>query len=214
MAMLGMLGAIATKVCRLSAPALAADDFAAPAEPRYVPTVAFALGRFDERLRLRVDGSDADSVRSQYRTLLMVGLAHPISRWPATGTHVASRNAWIDGHLGAGAGVTFDTGHWQIPVREDVTLAYRARSWITMRAGLGVGVTFDASAGRRTFADLGIPLSITLFRNFEVLYRPMLSVPLGSETSPVFGGQRELATRLAFLPFELLLRVRIPALAW
>jgi hypothetical protein len=75
-------------------------------------------------------------------------------------------------------------------------------------------VTLDASAGHRTFAELGLPLSVALFRNLELLYRPMLVVPLGSEASPVFGGQRELATRLALLPFEVLLRLRIPALGW
>jgi hypothetical protein len=48
----------------------------------------------------------------------------------------------------------------------------------------------------------------------EPVCRPMLSVPLGSETSPVFGGEREISTRLAVLPFELLLRVRIGALGW
>jgi hypothetical protein len=99
-------------------------------------------------------------------------------------------------------------------VREDLTLAYGARTWLTLRAGLGLGVTVDASAGHRTLVELGIPLAVALFRNFELVHRPMLVVPLGRETAPVFGGQRELATRLAFLPFEVLLRFRISALGW
>jgi hypothetical protein len=214
MATLAVLVALGSALCLRTA-ALGADDSDVAVAPRYVPTVAVALGSFDERLRLHVDGSDADSFRSQYRTLLLVGLAHPVARWPATGPHPAWReHLWVDGHLSTGVGVTFDTGHWHIPVREDITLAYGARTWLTLRSGLGLGVTFDASAGHRTFLELGIPLAIALFRNFELVYRPMLVVPLGSETSPVFGGQRELATRLAFLPFELLLRFRIPALGW
>jgi hypothetical protein len=215
MAILAVLVALGSALC-LQAAALGADDSSdAVVAPRYVPTVAVALGSFDERLRLHVDGSDADSFRSQYRTMLLVGLAHPVARWPATGPHPAWReHLWVDGHLSTGVGVTFDTGHWPIPVREDLTLAYGARTWLTLRGGLGLGVTFDASAGHRTFLELGIPLAIALFRNFELVYRPMLVVPLGSETSPVFGGQRDLATRLAFLPFEVLLRFRIPALGW
>jgi hypothetical protein len=214
MTVLGVLVALGSALC-LPAAALAKDDSPALAAPRYVPTVAVALGSFDERLRLHVDGSDADSFRSQYRTLLLVGLGHPVARWPTTGPHPAWReHLWIDGHVSTGVGVTFDTGHWQIPVREDVTLAYGARTWLTLRAGLGLGVTLDASDGHRSFVELGVPLAVALFRNFELVYRPMLVVPLGRETAPVFGGQRELATRLAFLPFEILLRVRIPALGW
>jgi hypothetical protein len=56
--------------------------------------------------------------------------------------------------------------------------------------------------------------AVTLFRSLELVYRPMLSVPLGRERSPVFGGERELATRPAILPFELLLRYRMRALSW
>ena len=54
--------------------------------------------------------------------------------------------------------------------------------------------------------NLGLPMGVMFFRTIELIYRPMLSVPLGSESSPVFGGQRQLATRLAVLPFELSLR--------
>jgi ABC-type antimicrobial peptide transport system permease subunit len=55
-------------------------------------------------------------------------------------------------------------------VREDVTLAYGARTWLTLRAGLGLGVTLDASAGHRSFVELGVPLAIALFRNFGVVF--------------------------------------------
>lgn len=214
MTALAVVVALASALC-LPAAAVAKDDSSGAAAPRYVPTVGVALGSFDERLRLHVDGGESDSFRSQYRSLLLVGLVHPVVRWPATGPHAAWRERlWIDGHLSTGVGVTFDTGHWHIPVREDLTLAYGARTWLTLRAGLGLGMTVDASAGHRTFVELGIPLSVALLRNFELVYRPMLVVPLGRETSPVFGGQRELATRLAVLPFEVLLRFRISALGW
>ncbi len=173
----------------------------------WAPTVSLALGSFDERLRVRVDGIDYDSYRGQLRTFLALGLAHPVLRF-------ADERLSIDGHAAFGAGSTFYTGHWHLPVREDVSLAFAASHWLTLRAGLGVGVTIDATASARSFAELALPIGVTFFRTIELVYRPMLSVPLGSESSAVFGGERELATRLAVLPFELSLRYRIEALGW
>ena len=174
---------------------------------QWVPTFSLALGSFDERLRVRVDGVDYDSYRGQLRTFLALGLVHPVVRF-------ADERLWIDGHAAFGAGLTFDTGHWHLPVREDVSLVFAARHWLTLRGGLGVGVTIDATASDRSFAELALPIGVTFFRTIELIYRPMLSVPLGSESSAVFGGERELATRLAVLPFELSLRYRIRALGW
>ena len=178
----------------------------APARP-WVPTVSLGMGSFDERLRVRVDGSDYDSYRSQLRMFLALGVSHPIM-------HLRDERFWLDGHGSIGLGPTFQTGHWQVPIREDVTFAYAATHWLTLRAGLGFGVTVDATESCRSFAEIGIPISLTLSRAFELVYRPMLSMPLGSESSPVFGGDRELSTRLAVLPFEVTLRARIGALAW
>ena len=176
-------------------------------QKQWVPTVSLALGSFDERLRVRVDGSDYDSYRGQLRTFLALGLLHPVLRF-------VDERLWLDGHAAFGAGPTFYTGHWHLPVREDVSLAFAASHWLTLRGGLGVGGTIDATASDRSFAELALPMGLTFFRTIELIYRPMLSVPLGSESSPVFGGERGLATRLAVLPFELSLRYRIQALGW
>jgi hypothetical protein len=165
------------------------------------------MGSFDERLRVRVDATDYDSYRSQLRLFLALGVSHPLA-------HLRDERFWLDGHISIGAGLSFQTGHWQMPVREDVTFAYAATHWLTLRAGLGVGVTVDATEDCRSFAELALPIGVTFFRAFEVAYRPMISVPLGSESWPVFGGERQLSTSLAVLPFEVILRARIGALAW
>ena len=199
-----LMGVVAMTVG--SPPVLAAEN-AAPKRSRWIPTVSLAIGSFDERLRVRVDGTDYDSYRSQYRTILALGLAHPVAE-------LADERAWIDGHGSIGFGPTFDTGHWHLPLREDVTFAFAATRWLTLRGGLGVGITIDTSASSRSFAELAIPIGFTVFRTVELVYRPMLSVPLGSETSPVFGGESEISTRLTVLPFELMLRVRVNALGW
>ena len=66
-----------------------------------------------------------------------------------------------------------------------------------MRAGLGAGLSLDTSAGRRSFGELALPIGFTFLHKIELFYRPMLSIPLGSETSPVFGGEREALPALA-----------------
>jgi hypothetical protein len=83
-----------------------------------------------------------------------------------------------------------------------------------MRAGLGVGFSIDATSSERSFAELALPVSVALFRTVEIVYRPLVALPLGGETKPVFGGERELAARFAPAPFELMLRFRIDALGW
>jgi hypothetical protein len=184
------------------------DRNAADKRHRWIPTLSLSIGSFDERLRVRVDGTDYDSYRGQLRTVLAVGLAHPVI------ARLKDDRVSIDGLVSLGVGPTFYTGHWQLPVREDLTFAFATTRWLTLRAGLGAGLTLDTSAGRRSFAELALPIGLTFFHTIELVYRPMLSLPLGSETSPVFGGERAISTRLAVLPFELLLRVRIGALGW
>ena len=179
---------------------------ATPTKP-WVPTASLVLGSFDERLRVRVDGTDHDSYRSQLRLVLALGLAHPILRW-------SNEREWIDGHASFGLGPTFQSGHWQLPLREDATFAYAATRWLTLRAGLGLGITLDATSADRSFAEIALPTGVAFWRTLELTYRPMFSVPLGSESSTVFGGQRALATRSTFLPFELGLRVRFRALGF
>ena len=165
------------------------------------------MGGFDERQQLRVDGSDTNSVRGQLRALVFVGLAHPI------GT-ASSATVWFDEHTALGVGPTFDTGHWQVLLREDVTVAWAGTRWLTLRAGLGAGFTLDATGPRRSFADVGVPVSATLFQVVELVYRPMLTIPVSGETTTVLGGTSTLAASLAIVPFDVQLRFRIPPLGF
>jgi len=181
-----------------------ADPVPAP-QPRWVPTATASLGSFDERLRVKIDGVDSDSQRSQLQTSFALGLAHPLAAF-------GDPRLWLDGHASLGLGVTFQTGHWQVPLREDVTFAFAAARWLTFRGGLGAGLTVDATSSSRSFAALAIPFGVTFWNTLEVFYRPQLTLPLGSETATVFGGERQLSTRLSFLPFECGLRLRLTAL--
>ena len=172
----------------------------------WVPTVSFAIGSFDERLRLKIDDVDYDSYRGQLRTLLAIGLAHPV-------LHFSNEREWLDSHMSLGIGPTFLTGHWHVPLREDFSFAYSASSF-TLRAGLGLGLTIDTTEGFRSFGEFALPIGLTLWRTVELVYRPLLAVPLGRRSTAVFGGERELETRFGIMPFELSLRLYIGALGW
>ncbi len=121
---------------------------------------------------------------------------------------------WLDGHLKAGAGLAFASGHWQFVLREDVTFAYAATTWLTLRAGLGLGTSIDTATSPWSLGEVALPLSVTFLDWVEVQYRPMISVPFGLQASPALGGTHEHSARLAVLPFEVALRVRISALGW
>jgi hypothetical protein len=180
---------------------------AQPDEPKWVPTASVSVGAFDERMVVRVDGTDTSTVRGQLRTFVSLGLEHPIATRMGEGVG-------FDGHMSVGVGPTFETGHWQILLREDATVVWRAMKWLTFRVGLGAGITVDTTASRRSFAELGLPLSVALFNFVELAYRPLLSIPLGAEVAQVLGDTRTLATNLALLPFEVQLRFRIRALGF
>lgn len=172
----------------------------------WAPTVAVELGGFDEQLRVRTDGVDTDSQRGQVRAGVGLGVAHPVVRlsdWVA-----------LDGLASVGLGVTFGSGHWLLPLREDLTFAFTPARWLTLRAGLGLGFSADLSAAQRSFAELALPVSVTFWRTVELAWRPMLTLPLGSDTQAVLGGERALATRVEVLPFDVQLRFRLGGAGW
>ncbi len=171
------------------------------------PTASLVVGAFEERLRIRVDGANYDSFRTDDRVLFALGLGHRMLR-------LGSSPLWLEGHATLGVGPTLESGHWHVPVREDVTIAYVATRWLTLRGGLGLGVTLDATEPSQSFADFGLPIGATFFDAIEPTYRPALSVPLGNKTEGVFGGERSLQAAVAFLPFEVALCVRPRSLGW
>ncbi|MBS2014045.1 MAG: hypothetical protein JST00_14240 [Deltaproteobacteria bacterium] len=185
----------------------------APAQPkppevkRFVPTLALELGGLRESLDLRVPGARSEETRSDVRMTLALGLAHPVAR-------LGDPRARIDGHASIGLGPTFQRGNYHVPIRENVTFAYDATSWLTLRGGLGLGLTIDASQSALSYAELGIPLGVTLWGAVEVSYRPYLSLPLGSEERDVFGGSRTLSAATSFQPLDIALRFRWTAIGF
>lgn len=177
-------------------------------EPRWTPTIGVAMGAFDEQLKVRLDGTETTSTRGSMRLLLFLGLAHPVVDRKAGGS------VWLDGHASLGAGPAFETGHWHALAREDVTVAWAPASWLTFRAGLGLGFTLDTAASQRSSVEVAVPVGVTLFHTVEIVYRPTLALPTGSEVTPVLGGSKTVSTRLTVLPFEVMIRVRIGGLGW
>lgn len=173
----------------------------APREKRFVPTVAVGIGGQSERLELNLAGTRSTAARSDLRLSTMIGIAHPVAS-------LGSGRARVDGHAAVGFGPTFIGGRYQIPLREDVTFAYEATRWLTLRGGLGVGVVVDATRSAMSYGEVGLPLGVTFWRTLELVYRPYLSVPLGSEDRTVFGGSQTRSASPELVPLELALRVR------
>jgi hypothetical protein len=179
-------------------------------EPSFVPTVGFGLSGIVERSRIDAGGERFEETRSDLRATLAVGLAHPVL---TLGTYRAAR-VRIDGHASLGVGPTFGDGRYQVPLREDVTLAWGAASWLTLRVGLGAGVVVDATRTAFSYAEFGAPLSFTFGPAVEVVWRPALAVGLGEEERAVFGGTQSWSSGVAFVPFDFALRFRIGAIGF
>ena len=71
----------------------------------------------------------------------------------------------------------------------------------------------DTSSFDRSAAEITLPLGVS-FRFIELLYRPALSLPLGSERASVLGGARELSARPGLAPLSFALRLRVPWLGF
>lgn len=167
----------------------------------FVPSIGLGLGSFDEALRLRVGGGSHDETRADLRPSLALGLAHPV--W------TFGERAWIDGHASVGVGVAIDGGRWQLPLREDAMVAYELTSWFTLRGGVGLGAVVDATRAARSYGEVGLVVSLALADFVEIVHRPFVSFPLGSEDRAVFGGTRSLRTSVAVVPLDIALRFRL-----
>lgn len=174
---------------------------------RFVPTLGLELGGLGESLALRVPGAATDETRSDVRTTIALGLAHPVVR-------LGDPRVRIDGHASIGLGPTFQRGNYHVPIRENVTLAYDVASWLTLRGGLGLGVVIDASQSALSYGEIGLPMGVTLWSTVEIVYRPYVSLALGSEDRVVFGGSRALSAATSFQPLDIALRFRWTAIGF
>lgn len=165
-----------------------------------VPTVSVGFGHHEERLELELAGQKSTETRIDERILVAFGVAHPLA-------------ARFDGHASLGFGPTFQQGRYQLVLREDVTFVHRW-SWLAVRAGLGPGLSLDTTESTMSFAELGLPLTLTVAESVELVYRPFLSVPLAGDRRDVFAGSRTRSADLAFVPFDLTLRLRVRALGF
>lgn len=141
------------------------------------PTVGLEVGLPTETF----EAPTGTTSRAQLRTLLFVGLAHPV------------REAWsLDGHFAVGVGPTLETGHWSVLLREDVTWALHPWKALEVRLGVSLGGALDATSVPRSTFDAGLVVAVR-FGAFELAYRPAYAVALGAETRTVLGGVERLS---------------------
>jgi hypothetical protein len=170
-----------------------------PASHRFVPTLALGLGASSERLELE----SQTARRSDLTVWGSLGLSHPVLP-----------ELDLGGHASVAIGPALESGRYGLLVREDVTWAWPAASWLTWRAGLGVGLAFELGRWSQSRAELGVPLSVTFGGVVELLYRPLLALPLGEEVQAVFGGERRSSAASGLVPLDLAIRLHLPALGF
>lgn len=187
------------------AAALAATGPASADEPRFVPTGALVASGQSETMTVDVGGARTEERRSDVRFNPALGLGHRFT---------APKAVSLDGHASVGLGPNAGAGRYQLPVREDVGVAWRAWSWLTLRGGLGAGLTLDLGRSSGSYADLALPVSATFFDVVELVYRPYLSLPVAREDRATFGGTRELSASTALVPLDFALRFRAPVLGF
>jgi hypothetical protein len=171
-----------------------------------LPTTGLMLGASAQRSTLKLERSELGVSQRELRPGLALGLVHPVPQ-------PAACCLQLEGHASLGLGATLISGHAQLTLRDDWVLLWPVQRWLSFRAGLGLGVSVDLNDGARNQLELGVPLSVAL-GDLEIVYRPGLHIPLASETRAVFGGELSRSAALAFMPFEVQLRMRWTGLAW
>lgn len=174
-------------------------------EPRFVPTAALVASGQSETMAVEVGGAHTEERRSDLRVGPAVGLAHRLGPPGALS---------LDGHASLGLAPALGGGRYLVPIREDVGVAWRTRGWLALRGGLGAGLAVDLGKGATSYAELALPVSVTLVEVVEIVYRPYLSLPIASEERATFGGSRSLSASVGVVPIDFALRFRVRALGF
>lgn len=159
------------------------------------PTISVIAGSSAHELTLRMDKEHYSHSRHELQTSLALGLEHPL---PAD----------FQGHMSVGVGTLWTTGSPLWTVREDARFSVDLLSGVRVSAGLGAGLALPSAAMEHSRFEIAVPIAVVLADTVELVYRPYLELPLGSRTTSVYGGKLESSAMLAFIPFELQLRVR------
>ena len=178
--------------------AAAADPSAvepSAAAPRYVPTFAFELARFEEQLQW--DGTSAE--RDIYVPRIAAGL-----RWTGPRRRLQGQSELV-------LGWNLRTGALPFMLRQGVLWERTLRPRLDLVVGADAALALDNRSPRRSFGEIGVPLG---FRAgpFELLWRPHLHFRLAQEQTTVAGRTRTRRVRTNVSPLHLTMRFHFRAI--
>ena len=186
---------------------LAENDPGASQTKRLVPTLGVETGEYSERLAVELGGGELSDTRSLWVTRIDLGLAYPLTR-------ERPRALSLRGQSSVGIGLVYEVGQWPLHVRQELLVAYPATLWLSLELGLGTGFQLNLTNPSLSYWEVGLPVGVKFANIFELVYYPMLTVALGSDQTPVFGGTKSRGVNTGLAPLNLCARFHFRGLAF
>ncbi len=173
--------------------------------PLRAPTVGVSIGYARDHLSVDLPSGTLEETNALWHTRATLGLGYDVTR--------LSPAFVLAGHSELGFGLSYEPGDWLVHTRHTLQPQWAPND--TFRLGLGLAVAAHVNTGRlsHSYADVGLPLTARL-AFVELVYTPLLTMPLGRDTEPVFGGERSERMAVGIVPVQLDLRFRIDPLGW
>jgi len=202
-----LIGAVVCWLALLTGSASAEQGQSAPPTKRFVPTLGLETGMYRERLTIDLDEAQLSETRSLWVTRLAFGLSYPLG---------AARPGAVKvrGQSSLGFGLVYEAGQWPLHTRQEELVQFTVLPWLAPQIGLGTGFQLNLTDPSLSYWEVGLPVGVSITRHLELIYYPMLTVGIGAEERPVFGGTRTHGVATGFAPFNLMLRVRFGGLAF
>lgn len=176
------------------------------AHAEFVPHVGLGLGQTAERLEVPAGDARSAAERELFSTRLALGVDYPLMDEPLWGGALVGRSTLaFDLLLGP--------GRWGLVVDQAAGWHRPLGAGFTAQLGLGLSGRLDLERTARSQLDITLPIGVR-WRAVEVVWRPAWRMPLGADSTDVFGGARtqQIASGMTWLAFGV--HVHVDALAW
>lgn len=163
-------------------------------------SVGLETGRYDDQMQVVASPVDVTERRTLWFSRLDVGVSYPVS--------ASALPPGLEGETSLGLGVLYAVGEFPLYARQQLTWNRSFSSWGTFLVGVSAGVRYVPARVVESAFETGLALGLRLGNHIEVVYRPLFVLPLGSESTTVWGGtlSRRVSTQLAPLNFGVVAR--------
>lgn len=190
--------------CLLLFGALALASVSARAEKIALrPGASVDVGYYPDERRLTTPDGETASTRQLWFTRVNLSVGYDIRQRVLPGL--------MRGQSSLGVGVVYQEGQFPLHLRQELVWDYPLSSWLELEAGLVFGANFNFTNSAGSFWEVSVPLGLRFKKSVELLYWPMLTLPLSAQTDDVFGGTIAARVAPAVVPVGLVVRVSLRA---